>query len=345
MAIPNNFTFCASDVCTELQITGSTSLDYLMTGAGGGPAISYDDTYRGTRTCLRNFRNFELMYNICSIGTTSSTMVFDGTDMWVGRFNPGNAVKITTGGTISTYTTSLGVWDSTVDGAHFWSANQNSDNVSRVCYDGTVTSYGSVGNAPRGITYDGTYIWVAGDNITRLTTGGTPTDYGSSGVASQSIQDMIYDGTDSWFTDSDGVGGVTRVTSAGSATRYAFTTSAWGNRSPDGLVYDGTYIWVAVITSKGLVRITPATGARTYYDQVFPRITAGGRLHITFDGTYLWAAHSTSALVAKVTTGGVLINTYETGEVNPNGMAYGKGRVWVSNNTSGSVTLIGANGL
>jgi len=346
MGVPDTFIFTIKDVCTELQITGAStaSLDDMMNGSCGAPKVTYDPTYGGAYTCMRNFRNY------CLTGTTGDMTSYggpgqsasDGTNMWFAHFSTASVTKVSTGGTILNNYTGLGAGTRGIafDGTNMWTANRNGNNVSKITPAGVVTNY-SVGatSYPVGIAYDGTNMWSVGACISKITPAGSVTTWSHSGAISRSI---AYDGTNMWLSDNCNAGGVYKVTSTGTKTYYAFDyTPQSGARSAYGLAFDGTNMWTGANGAFGLVKINVSTGVRTYYDYLTLDVKPTS---VNFDGTYLWAADdcNVQGRIGKYNLNGEHLITYHGAGIRYNCSTFAGGKIWASDGINICVGTYGA---
>ena len=349
MAVPNTYTFSMKNVCAELQITGTTSLNEFFTGLRGAPNISYDITYKGAKTCLRNFRDYNLMYSFTGFteGITNGGMAYDNNgSMWVTQFTSASIVKITTGGTKTTYTgLGAGTRGVALDGTNMWTANRNDGNVSKITPSGSVSSY-NVGTLPIAIAFDGTNMWSVGTCVAKITPAGSVTTWEMPASIPQAI--AYHSGTKTmWIADNCNAGGFYKVTSGGTITYYLMDhTVAGGARNPYSITSDGTYIWSANYGDGGLARITPSTGSITCYERII-NSEGIGPSGIVYSGTYLWISDECTNRVAKVCiNGGVPCNLISyhipIGDCRPVVVVFDGVRIYAGNNTSKSISVIGA---
>jgi len=350
MAIPDTYSFCMKQVCAELQITGATCLTEIFTGLRGAPNISYDTTYKGTKTCLRNFRNYELMYSFTGFtyGVTYGGMAYDNNgSIWVTQFTSASIVKVTTGGTKTEYTgLGAGTRGVAFDGTNMWTANRNGSNVSKITPGGSVTSYG-VGTFPIAIAFDGTNMWSVGTCVAKITPAGGVTTWVMPASLPHSM--AYHSGTKTmWITDNCNAGGYYKVTSGGTITYYSLGyTGGGGARAPYGIASDGTYMWSTNFGDGGLARITPSDGSITCYGCLISN-SGIGPTSVLYGGGYLWVTNECLHTVSKVClNSGVpdnLINYRIPVGVDCRtvAIAFDGVRIYAGNNTSKSISVIGA---
>jgi len=345
MGVPDNFAFTIKDVCAELQITGASnaSLDDMMNGSCAAPKITYDPTYAGDATCMRNFRNYCLtgpgIGGWASYGGPGQS-AFDGTNMWIAHF-AGSVTKVSSGGTILNNYTGLGAGTRGIafDGTNMWTANRNGNNVSKITPAGSVTNY-SVGasSLPVGIAFDGTNMWTVGACISKITPAGSVTSWSHSGAIPRGI---AFDGTNMWATDICNAGAVYKITPTGTKTCYGYTyTSGSGARYPYGIAFDGTSMWTGNFGDYGITKINISTGARTYHEF----LSDVSPVSLNFDGTYLWAGSDTNdgGRIAKYNTSGEHVITYRGDGIRYACTTFAGGKIWASDSINQCVVLYGA---
>ena len=103
MAIPDTYTFKATDVCAELQLTGCSGVG-LSCMFADAPNISYCSTYEGVQSCLRNFRAYDLIKDYSLSASPNDIAADSEGNLWVSHLSTNAVSKITTGGTVSYYT-------------------------------------------------------------------------------------------------------------------------------------------------------------------------------------------------------------------------------------------------
>jgi hypothetical protein len=344
MAVPNTTTYSITNVKTELCITESSSLTAIFAEA---PNITYDPAYKGTETCLLNFRNYKLISINTGFVGMSYGAASDGTNMWFPHYSTSNVTKLAPDGSKTVYgpvgTNPLGI---AFDGTNMWTVNRTGNNVSKITPSGTITSYSlPAGSMPASIAFDGTNMWTGnnGNNtVSKITPTGTVTNYPIDAVYPQTI---AYDGANMWVAGtSPNYGSITKVTSSGSYTRYDYPSIGGGGIYPTQMVFDGTNMWTANEGQAGVSKITPS-GAITNYNGI---ITAMGQpadvYGIGFDGTYIWLSDKCwNGRVAKIcTANGVKKRLYCNAGCGIFKMGFDGSRMWMSNVNGGCVTSIGA---
>lgn len=277
MAIPDTYTYSMQCVCKELQFTGSTlsaspKLSNLFIDA---PNASYDSTYKGTETCLRNFRKYALMTTITC--TTPAAQLED-------------------------------VEYDDVNGYMWGVFGANTKCVVRIARDGTVSGFTVATCGGEAIAFDGTYMWYpsgAYKTISRINvTTGVASTY--SGFVCCPIA-IAYDYVNGnmWTANNDisGAGNqYAKISSSGTITQYTCTSLCRVN----GITFDGTNVWISSSCNHLVGKITPSTGAVTTYSVgQCPGV-------MTFDGTYVWSINRGNNSISKITTGGT-VTTYTSG--------------------------------
>jgi YVTN family beta-propeller protein len=193
--------------------------------------------------------------------------------------------------------------------AHVWVTNSgtettSSNTVSKINPNtNTVTAGGTitVGNGPRGIASDGTYLWVANskdDTVSRIkiadsTVSTFPVGDNPQGVAV---------GAGSVWVANSGYNFVSRINPAGEV--IATIELLNGVDGPQGLSFDGTSVWVSYFGSDSVWKIDPATNLATAGS-----VTVQDPIGIAADSTSVWVAGSTGGTVSKLDTTGSLAAT------------------------------------
>jgi YVTN family beta-propeller protein len=87
----------------------------------------------------------------------------DGLNIWVANFFSQTMTKLATDGSVlGTYAVGDGPAGVTYAGSYIWVANNGSNTVSKVqVSDGALVKNFSVGRGPYGVVYDGANLWVA----------------------------------------------------------------------------------------------------------------------------------------------------------------------------------------
>jgi len=355
MAVPNTNTYSFSNVRTELQIqtspvySANTSLTEMFIEA---PNISYDSAYKGSENRLSNFRNYNLITGWTGSSITARGYVAsDGTNTWVTNPNQNSVTKITTGGTMTTYSGTGGApYGIAFDGTNMWTANYNGNSVTKITPSGTMTSYSvGAGKNPRYIAFDGTNMWTANytsgggtGSVSKITPAGVVSGY-TLGTNSNFPQAIAFDGTNMWVTYWSSTGnanGIAKVNSTGGTTKYGFNSNTY----PNGLAYAASNMWVATDIAR-LIKVSSA-GAQTCYNNVSGN--GGSLMDVAFDGTALWVTNYDSGngkSVIRVLTSGAVDRRFCFGASYPTyvyGVGYNNNYVWVTNANNSCIMRVGA---
>ena len=109
-----------------------------------------------------------------TVGNSPDGVAFDGSNIWVTNFGPGNVSKINpvTNTVTATVTVGINPLGVAFDGGNIWVTNSGSDSVSKINpVTNTVTATIAVGTYPQRVAFDGSNIWVANEgsgNVSRL---------------------------------------------------------------------------------------------------------------------------------------------------------------------------------
>jgi streptogramin lyase len=244
-----------------------------------------------------------------SSGADEITAGPDG-DLWFTEYGGNRIGKITTGGTVTEYTTGL-------------SSNADPDGITA----------GPDGN-----------LWFteyAGNRIGKITTTGTISEY-SSGLSSSADPAAITSGPDGnlWFTESN-TQKVGKITTSGTITEYSVTGATLPSitSGPDG------NLWFLNNSGNGVGKIT-TSGTSTQYTS---GISSGANLQAITSGPdgNLWFAECTGNRIGKITPSGT-VTEYSTGLSSgayPTGITSGPdGNIWFTEQFGNRIGKITPNG-
>jgi hypothetical protein len=149
--------------------------------SGGGIAIAFD--------------NSNAVWIVSSVGASKITLsgtvtnysysgglngiAFDGTNMWATDISGGNIVKISPSGSFTVYNISAsGPYSIVFDGTNMWTGNLGDNSVTKVPISNPAAfvHYTGVGGPPRGLAWDGYFIWsfnYTSTNTSLITQSGT----------------------------------------------------------------------------------------------------------------------------------------------------------------------------
>jgi len=194
-----------------------------------------------------------------------------------------------------------------------------------------------VGNAPSGVAFDGTNIWVTNfnsDNVTRINAA-TGTAVGTPIAVGDGPYGVAFDGTNIWVTNYNS-NNVTRINATTGTTVGTPITVGDG---PFGVAFDGTNMWVTNQNSNNVIRINAATGTA-----VGTPISVGSfPVGVAFDGTNIWVTNSGSNNVTRIDAAtGTVVGSPITLGSGPLGIAFDGTNMWVTNFASANVTKLRA---
>jgi len=198
--------------------------------------------------------------------------------------------------------------------------------------DGTeISRFNSPGTEPRGLTWDGEYLWVADYGsltVYRIEKDGTQVS--SFPAPASDPRGMTWDGTYLWLTDAtalviyqlktDG----TQVRSVANPTSHGGVVGAW----------DGEYLWHQDQIADYLYKILPDGTVKGGF------ATAGAGT--TWDGEYLWSARDTQTSVYQYKRDGTRVSKFAF-PTNYDGGWDGR-YLWVAGNLSDTIYQIGNTG-
>jgi DNA-binding beta-propeller fold protein YncE len=181
-----------------------------------------------------------------------------------------------------------------------------------------------VGRWPRGITFDGAYMWVCngGDNTISkirsqdLTLVGT---YPVNGGA----QYACYDGSYIWVSGSNTLSKL-KATDGSQVATYTIP----GDHSLWRMAFDGTNLWSAQL-GNGLYKIKPGDGS------ILAHVEEGNLfMDVLFDGNNIWAAGVGNGLKKIRPDDGVILSTVPLN--NSYALTFDGSNIWVSNASGNS---------
>lgn len=281
-----------------------------------------------------SFQSLVVPCNICP-NSAPSAIAFDGSNMWVG---------------------------SLAQGMLFGYQAANGVPVGHFAIDGPL-------DLPRGILFDGKYLWISGTIsgsfgiVTKQRPDGSE---GNTFNVGQRAEGIAFDGASIWVANS-GDGTVSKLRASDGASQGTFRVGA----SPRGVAFDGTSIWIAnsgdgtvskLRVSDGSVQGTFPAVASAWglaFDGVSMWVggqnavvklqtsdgailastpIAGVTISLAFDGSSIWAVQSGGTQVSQVqASDGTLLNTFDTNGSGTYAVAFDGNSIWVTHNGDGTV--------
>lgn len=196
----------------------------------------------------------------------------------------------------------------------------------------------TVGNAPRGIAFDGTNLWVANTagSVTRFDPkDGSATSFPAGG----NPRGILFDGASIWVNN--GLAGVTGTTTKLNASTGAiqgtFNTGDFNPQGVPGIAFDGANIWVAQGANNSVGRFKASDGSGKV------DIPVGTNPYgIAFDGAAVWVSNSGDNTVSKIrVSDNQVFGPFAVGTA-PTQVAFDGTHVWVANSTGTTVTRLRA---
>jgi len=233
--------------------------------------------------------------------------IFDGTNIWVLNYasNTATPVLASTGTIGTSITVGNNPFRGVFDGTNIWVISATDASVTQVSVDtlSPVATYVIAGaSAPSGISFDGTYFWIAdyatGD-VYKMNNLGTVLD--TIPVAGE-LYGIPFDGANVWAVSA----------SANTVTKIQTSNSAIIGTYPTNLSYsyeacfDGNNIWVSDAGGTNVTKFQASTGTLL---GTFP---AGNNCYgLCFDGTYIWSpGNLDNVLVQLLAATGATVGTY-----------------------------------
>lgn len=202
-------------------------------------------------------------FGFTTVGGTPVQVACDGADLWVTDFTGGTVsrVRASDGKLLETWTGATNAYGVVVaKGKVFVSGHTNPGKLYQIDPTqpaGMVTTLtSSLGDSPRGISFDGSRIWTAnqGGSVSIVTLGTITVNTVSAGFTLPI--GILYDGSNIWVTD-QGVlnGGLFKLDSNGAIIQTVDAPFA-----PAFPVFDGTNIWVPNSGSITMTVVRASTG-------------------------------------------------------------------------------------
>jgi S-layer family protein len=245
---------------------------------------------------------------LTTVGTTPSLVESDGADLWVANGGSGTVsrVRASDGMLLDTWTGATGAYGVlAAKGLIFVTGFTNPGTLYQIDPTqpaGAVTTLPiSLGNSPRGISFDGARVWTAnqGGSVSIVTLSPLSVNTVTSGF--NLLFGIVYDGANMWVTDQGPTPGkLFKLDSNGNIIQTVLTSDF-----PAFPVFDGTNIWVpnALSNSVSVIRASTATAVAglTANGLTAPLTAAfdGERILVTNNGgttVSLWKAADLSPL-------------------------------------------------
>lgn len=196
-----------------------------------------------------------------------------------------------------------------------------------------VKSFPTPGEFPTGLTFDGSYLWIADRYLDRLYCVDT-----SSGQVIRSIPSpgywptgLTWDGQYLWNVDLQGGLPVSenyegKIYKLDPSTGTILHTVQSPANVTHGLAWDGAYLWCADNDAEEIIQFSPEDGTTI---RSFPSPSVDPR-GITFDGVYLWVSDriTNELYMMDPATGSVLLITFTPGEFAMD-MCFDGAHLWV----------------
>ncbi len=188
-----------------------------------------------------------------------------------------------------------------------------------------ISSWPSPGQRPYGVTYDGSYVWVACSEAGKETMfkchPGSGSVVSSFKVNTTGLMSCAYDGKYLWVDALDPTLNyyLYQMTDGGSI------LTSW--KSPlartVGVAWDGTYLWLS-----SYFRVLGwATTAGSLVGSFGTNWVPTG---VAFDGYYLWTAEYNQTAIYRLTTAGSLVASYLFPAGEPRGLGFDGNYLWVT---------------
>lgn len=209
-------------------------------------------------------------FGFTTVGAAPLQVESDGADLWVTNFGDGTVsrVRASDGKLLETWTGATAAFGVVVaKGKVFVTGRTNPGKLYEIDPmqpAGAVTTLtSSLGDSPRGISFDGSRVWTAnqGGSVSIVTLGTLTVNTVSAGFTLPI--GILYDGANMWVTDQGGNGELFKLDSNGAIIQTVDTSF-----EPAFAVFDGTNIWVpnSGAISITVVRASTGTVIATLFD-------------------------------------------------------------------------------
>ena len=227
---------------------------------------------------------------LTDVGDSPQQVEFDGTDLWVANVGSGSVMRIrpSDGKVLDTWTGATTATGIVAAMGRIFITGQTSPGslymIDPTQPAGAVTTLtSSLGNAPRGIAFDGSRIWTANASGSVSIVSLNPTTVTTVSTGFSAPVGILYDGVNIWVTDHS-ANTLLKLNSDGSIAQ----TITVGD-SPQFPVFDGTNIWVPNFNSNSVtvVRVKDAAGNPLASAFVLATLTGNGLndpITAAFDG-------------------------------------------------------------
>jgi len=305
----------------DLAAVPADTRDYVDVGVLGGSTYTY-------RVCARDSGGNSTWSNSDTVvAALPRTAMQIGMERWYEGIETGDA-----------FPAGLRPARLLFDGAHIWVTNAYDTTVTKFrAADGKELATIDVGEAPCGIGFDGTKIWVgSSDDILYVFDADDEDGLTMRTVSAGGDQPgrMAFDGHDMWVANS----GSNNVVEFDADTLQARRTVSVPGY-PSAIVCDGTHIWVCR-EQDDYVRRIDASGddPNAWIDYRVGNYPWG----ITFDGANVWVANRLGSSVTKLRAwDGADLGEFPAGP-DPWDVSFDGANIWVVNHGAGMLTKLRA---
>jgi hypothetical protein len=307
----------AGTVTEILESTGAILhvVNFTTTSSGFAPSGIASD---GVNVWVTNFNGSDIEeFNVAQLNANSSTTV------------PSSSLTLVT---TNTNTTVPPVGNSepsdiSLHGGYVWVTTQSGGallqiNAATGAVVQTISSAGDLMN-PRGVSSDGTDVWVANPGYAF---GGNNNDCAATGTTQWNNTVSEFNATTGAFVRSINVGN-------------AYSAGVISGSQPFDVSTDGTYTWVTLKCQDAVAKINSATGLVVGYVALPSGSLPEG---VSSDGTNVWVSESGLNQVQEIDAAtATIIGTFALpAGSNPWGITYDGTHVWVADFTNGAVSEI-----
>ncbi len=218
------------------------------------------------------------------------------------------------------------------DGESMWIANSGDNTVSRISLNGVTLGTYPVGSVPVEVAYDGVFIWVANAGNDTVSV-----LWASNGALAATLNvnsqpyGLAFDGFNMWVTCKN-----TDEVMVFSVTNFqVFQTLSTGSQ-PVGIAYDGRWMWVVNSGDGANPGSVSVFNASTFEHAITPTVGVSPQ-YIAYDGAKMWVTNYGDDTVSVLNAAdGSLVWTLDQVRA-PYDLAFDGTRMWVTNTLGGAL--------
>jgi hypothetical protein len=250
-----------------------------------------------------------------------TTMLFDGTELWVGGFSGLIELRPGDGTVIATFDIP-NVCQMAYDGLNIWSVDCATGTLTKIRHGAIVATY-PIATQLVGIAYDGDSLWVTNQAAAGTVSKVRAKDGALLGTFAVGAfpGSVAVDGSSIWVVNRAS-SNVTKLRASDGAVLGTFPT---GGPNPQGIAFDGKDMWVTnILPPSGVTKMRVSDGNNERFSAI-----SNNPVGIVFDGQAMWVSSDLRTYKLNLATGAVLAS------FGPNGVLVFDGdSIWVGGTDS-----------